>query len=158
MRSILKIGKLGICVTLMAFIVPMSVSAGSDEGMVEVIGAGTSTLEEIVKEEPDILEEVQATAAELETEQMAMTIEIKGNQVLYVTTFKDALYTTMSESSVKELAQNLSEGMSGVASEISAIAETLDDEMGFKKGTVSMVLRYCDSNGRILAEAEFRAE
>lgn len=158
MHSMLKIGKLGICVMLMALIVPMSVYAGSDEGMVEVIGAGSSTLEEIVKEEPDILEEIQATAAELEDEQLAMTVEIKGNQVLYITTLKDALYTTMSESSVKALAQNLKEGMSGAASEFSALAEAIDDAMDLEKGTVAFVIRYCDSNGRILAEEEFRAE
>lgn len=105
MHSMLKTGKLGICVTLMALIFPMSVYAGSDEGMVEVIGTGSLTLEEIVKEEPDILEEIQAIAAEQENEQMAMAVEIKGNQVLYVLTLKDALYTTMSESSAQALAE-----------------------------------------------------
>lgn len=99
MHSMLKTGRLGICVMLMALSFPMSVYAGSDEGMVEVIGAGASTMEEIVKEEPDILEEIQATAA-----------------------------------------------------------EAVDDAMEVPKGTVSMVIRYCDSDGNILTEAEFRAE
>lgn len=154
MQSILKTVKLCICAALMAVIFPMSVYAGSDEGMVEVTGSGSSTLEEIVKEEPDIWEQVQATAAEAEDEYMAMTVEIKGNQVLYVTTFKDALYATMTESAV----QDLEKGMSGAASEFSALAEAVDDAMGVPRGTVSMVIRFCDSDGNILAEADFRAE
>lgn len=99
MQSILKTVKLCICMALMAVIFPMSVYAGSDEGMVEVTGSGSSTLEEIVKEEPDIWEQVQATAA-----------------------------------------------------------EAVDDAMGVPRGTVSMVIRFCDSDGNILAEADFRAE
>lgn len=158
MRSILKTVKLCICVMLMAVIFPMSVSAGSDEGMVEVTGSGSSTLEEIVKEEPDILEEIQATAAEAEDEYMAMTVEVKGNKVLYVTTFKNAFFTMMTESAVQELAQELEKSMNGAASEFSALAEAVDDAMGVPKGTVSMVIRYCDSDGNILAEADFRAE
>lgn len=154
MRSILKTVKLCICVMLMAVIFPMSVSAGSDEGMVEVTGSGSSTLEEIVKEEPDILEQVQATAAETEDEYVTMSVEFKGNQVLYVTTFKDAFYTTKTESAVQELEKS----MNGAASEFSALAEAVDDAMGVPKGTVSMVIRYCDSDGNILAEADFRAE
>lgn len=154
MRSILKTVKLCICVMLMAVIFPMSVSAGSDEGMVEVTGSGSSTLEEIVKEEPDILEEIQATAAEAEDEYMAMTVEVKGNKVLYVTTFKNAFFTMMTESAVQELEKS----MNGAASEFSALAEAVDDAMGVPKGTVSLVIRYCDSDGNILSEAEFRAE
>lgn len=158
MRPILKTVKLCICVMLMAVIFPMSVCAGSDEGMVEVTGSGSSTLEEIVKEEPDILEQVQATAAEAEDEYTAMTVEIKGNKVLYVTTFKDAFFTTMTESAVQELAQRLAKSLSEVESDISALSEGLDDAMGVPRGTVSMVIRYCDSDGSVLAEAEFRAE
>lgn len=158
MQSILKTVKLCICAALMAVIFPMSVYAGSDEGMVEVTGSGSFTLEEIVKEEPDILEQVQATAAEAEDEYMTMTVEIKGNQVLYVTTFKDALYATMTESEVQELAQDLEKGMSGATSEFSSLAEAVDDAMGVPRGTVSMVIRFCDSDGRILAETDFRAE
>ncbi len=154
MRSILKTVKLCICVMLMAVIFPMSVSAGSDEGMVEVTGSGSSTLEEIVKEEPDILEQVQATAAETEDEYVTMSVEFKGNQVLYVTTFKDAFYTTKTESA----AQELEKSMNGAASEFSALAEAVDDAMGAPRGTVSMVIRYCDSDGSVLAEAEFKAE
>lgn len=154
MRSILKTVKLCICVMLMAVIFPMSVSAGSDEGMVEVTGSGSSTLEEIVKEEPDILEQVQATAAETEDEYVTMSVEFKGNQVLYVTTFKDAFYTTKTESAVQELEKS----MNGAADEFSALAEALDDAMGAPRGTVSMVIRYCDSDGSVLAEAEFKAE
>lgn len=158
MRSIIKTVKLCICVMLMAVIFPMSVSAGSDEGMVEVTGSGSSTLEEIVKEEPDILEQVQATAAETEDEYVTMSVEFKGNQVLYVTTFKDAFYTTKTESAAQELAQGLERAMSWAADEFSALAEALDDAMGAPRGTVSMVIRYCDSDGSVLAEAEFRVE
>lgn len=157
MRSILKTVKLCICAALMAAIFPMSVYAGSDEGMVEVTGSGSSTLEEIVKEEPDSLEQIQTMTAEAEDENMAMTVEIEGNQVLYVTTFKDAFYTTM-ESTAQELAQGLEKALSEVESDMSALSGELDDAMGVPRGTVSMVIRYCDPEGNILTEADFRAE
>lgn len=157
MRSMLKTVKLCICAIIMAVLFPMSVCAGSDEGMVEVTGSGSSTLEEIVKEEPDGLEQIRAMTAEAEDEYMAMTVEFEGNQVLYVTTFKDAFYTTM-ESTAQELVQGLERVMSGAADEFSACAEAIDDAIGAPRGTVSMVIRYCDPDGNVLAEADFRAE
>ena len=120
----------------------------------EQVKKNNERIEEIVKEEPDILEQVQATAAETEDEYVTMSVEFKGNQVLYVTTFKDAFYTTKTESA----AQELEKSMNGAASEFSALAEAVDDAMGAPRGTVSMVIRYCDSDGSVLAEAEFKAE
>lgn len=154
MHSVLKKVKICICAALMALIFPMSVYAGSDGGPAEEADSGFMTLEEIVKEEPDIMEQVQATAAEQEDEQMTMAVEIKGNQALYVVTFKEAYSAAMTES----MAQGLEEGLNEMESAFSALAEELDEVMGAEKGTVSFVVRFCDIHGRILAEADFKAK
>jgi len=52
----------------------------------------------------------------------------------------------------------LETGMSELEPAFSAIAGALDDEIGAEKGTVSYGVKYCDSEGNVLAEASFKAQ
>ena len=83
---------------------------------------------------------------------MDMSIEIKGNDVVCVATFKDSVELP------EDAADVLNAGMEELGSAFSGIAGVLDDMIGVEKGTVSYGIRYCDANGNVLAEASFRAE
>lgn len=113
---------------------------------------GQKTLEDYLKADPAAAKELEEQAAEQSNDEMDMAIEVKGNDVVCVATFKDSV----------ELPDNVSEllnaGMDAMDSAFSEIAGTLDDAIGADKGTVSYGVRYCDSNGNVLAEATFRAE
>ena len=83
---------------------------------------------------------------------MDMEIEVKGNAVVCVATFKDSVELP------DDISEQLSAGMDQVGSAFSALAGALDDAIGAEKGTVSYGIRYCAPDGTVLAEASFRAE
>lgn len=81
-----------------------------------------------------------------------MSIEIKGNDVVCVATFKEGIELPDGTADV------LNEGMEQLGSAFSGLAGSLDSMIGAEKGTVSYGIRYCDANGNVLAEKSFRAE
>lgn len=113
---------------------------------------GSKTLEEYLKSDADTQKMLDEQAAAQSTDEMDMTIEVTGNDVVCVATFKDSVELP------DDVADTLNEAMDTLDSAFSSIAGQLDDAIGAEKGTVSYGVRYCDSAGNVLAEKSFRAE
>lgn len=110
------------------------------------------TLEEYLKEDPEAMKQIEEQAAAEGNDQMDMSIEVVGNDLTCVATFKDSV--EIPEGTV----EILETGMSELEPAFSAIAGALDDEIGAEKGTVSYGVKYCDSEGNVLVEASFKAQ
>ncbi|MFG6336731.1 MAG: DUF4854 domain-containing protein [Lachnospiraceae bacterium] len=114
--------------------------------------SGAKTLEEFLKEDPAAEKELEEQAAAQGNEAVDMEIEVVGNDVICIATFKDSV--ELPENAV----DTLSEGMDTMESAFSALAGVLDDSIGAEKGTVSYGIRYCDSDGNVIVEKSYRAE
>lgn len=114
----------------------------------EASSAGT-TLEDYLKGDAEAEKELEEQAKSMGSDEMDMTIEVNGNDLVYVATLKeatedgDALADTVNEQ---------------VGPTFSALAGMMDEVVGVEKGTVSFGIRYCNPDGSVLAEASFRAE
>lgn len=123
-----------------------------EETPAEEESSAQKTLEDFMKEDPTAEQQLQEQAAAQGNDQMDMAIEIHGNDVVCVATFKDSVELP------DDAADTLNEGIDQLGSAFSGIAGTLDSMIGAEKGTVGYGIRYCDSEGNVLAEATFRAE
>lgn len=123
-----------------------------EEASAEESNSGQMTLEEYMFKDPAVEQQLKEQAASQANDQLDMDIEVKGNDVICVATFKDSVELP------DNVSEQLSAGMDAVGSAFSALAGMMDDEIGAEKGTVAYVIRYCASDGTILAEASFRAE
>lgn len=123
-----------------------------EETPAEEAGSGQMTLEEYMFTDPTTEQQLKDQAAAQANDQMDMDIEVKGNDIICVATFKDSVELP------DDVSEQLSAGMDAVEPALSAIAGMLDDEIGAEKGTVAYVIRYCASDGTVLAEGSFRAE
>lgn len=110
------------------------------------------TLEEYLKEDPEAMKQIEEQAAAEGNDQMDMAIEVVGNDLTCVATYKDSVEIP------EGTAEMLETAMSELEPAFSAIAGALDDEIGAEKGTVSYGVKYCDSEGNVLAEASFKAQ
>lgn len=122
------------------------------ETPVEEESSASKTLEEYLKEDPTALKDLEEQAAAQSNDQMDATIEVKGNDVICIATFKDSVELP------DDIADTLNEGLEQMETAFSAIAGLLDAAIGAEKGTASYGVRYCASDGTVLAEASFRAE
>lgn len=122
-----------------------------EEAPVEEEGSDLKTLEEYLKEDSAAMKDLEEQAAAQSNDQMDMTIEVTGNDVICIATFKDTVELP------DDVADTLNEGMDQMETAFSAIAGVLDTAIGAEKGTVSYGVRYCDADGNVLAEASFRA-
>ena len=123
-----------------------------EEASAEEESSGQKTLEEYLFEDPTAEQQLKEQAAAQGNDQMDMDIEVKGNEVFCVATFKDSVELP------DDVSEQLSEGMDALDSAFSGIAGVLDEAIGAEKGTVSYGIRYCAPDGTVLAEASFRAE
>ena len=123
-----------------------------EEAPAEEESSSQKTLEDFLKEDPTAEKQLQEQAAAQGDDQMDMSIEIKGNEVICVATFKEDVELP------EGTADTLSATLEQMGSAFSGLAGTLDDMIGAEKGTVSYGVRYCDASGDVLAEASFRAE
>lgn len=123
-----------------------------EEASAEEESSSQKTLEDFLKEDPTAEKQLQEQAAAQGDDQMDMSIEIKGNEVICVATFKEDVELP------EGTADTLSATLEQMGSAFSGLAGTLDDMIGAEKGTVSYGVRYCDASGDVLAEASFRAE
>ena len=137
-----KTVKTVICATLLT--IAMSVTACGS--------SGSKTFEEYLFEDPTAEQQLQEQAAAQGNDQMDMEIEVNGNDVMCIATFKDSVELP------DDMSEQLNESIDSLGTAFSAIAGSLDDAMGAEKGTVSYGVRYCASDGTVLAEASFRAE
>ena len=131
-------------------------AAAEEEAPAEEASAGESngqkTLEEYLKEDPATEKQLQEQAAAQGNDQVDMSIEVIGNEVLCIATFKDSVELP------EDAADTLGEGVDALGSAFSGIAAVLDEAIGAEKGTVSYGIRYCDSDGNVIVEKSFRAE
>ena len=130
-----------LCTALLAL--TMSVTA---------CGSSDKTLEAYLKEDPAVMQQLEEQMSAQSDDTLDMSIEVSGNEVVCIGTFKDSVEVT------DEDAEILSSSLDELGTVFSAIAGTLDDTIGAEKGTVSYGIRYCDSDGNVLAEKSFKAE
>ena len=123
-----------------------------EEAPAEEESSDQKTLEEYMFEDPTAEQQLKEQAAAQGNDQMDMDIEVKGNSVVCVATFKDSVELP------DDISEQLSDGMDSLGSAFSAIAGMLDDAIGAEKGTVSYGIRYCAPDGTVLVEASFTAE
>lgn len=130
---------------------PAEEAAPAEESAEQADGE-QKTLEDFLKEDPTAEQQLEEQAAAQGNEQMDMAIEIKGNDVMCIATFKEDVELP------DDAADTLDATMEQMGSMLSGLAGTLDTMIGAEKGTVSYGIRYCDSDGNVLSEASFRAE
>lgn len=109
-------------------------------------------MEEFLLDDPAAKQQLEEQMASQGNDQMDMTIEIKGNDVLCIATFKDSVELP------DDAGDTLDAAMDQMGSVLSGLAGMLDDMIGAEKGTVSYGIRYCASDGTVLSEKSFRAE
>lgn len=131
---------------------PAEEAAPEEEAAAEQADGEQKTLEDFLMEDPTAEKQLEEQAVAQGNDQMDMAIEIKGNDVMCIATFKEGVELP------DDVADTLNAGMDQVGSMLSGLAGTLDNMIGAEKGTVSYGIRYCDSDGNVLAEASFRAE
>lgn len=129
-----------VCATVMAL------------AMLVTACGGSKTLEEYLKSDAAAMKELEDQATAQSNDQMDMAIEVNGNEVYCVATFKDSVEVT------DDMAEALNAGMSELGPAFSGIASVLDEAIGAEKGTVSYGVRYCAPDGSVIAEASFKAE
>lgn len=113
---------------------------------------GTNTLEEYLTGDPTAEQQLQDQAAAMGNEMMDMSIEVAGNEIFFVGTFKDSVEIT------EDMENSMRAVMGEMGSVFSAIAGAMDEAIGAEAGTVSCGVRYCDSTGNVLVEESFQAE
>lgn len=123
-----------------------------EKASAEEASSGQMTLEEYIYEDPTAEQQLKEQAAAQANDQLDMEIEVKGNDVICVATFKDSVELP------DDVSDQLNSGMDTLEPAFAAIAGMLDDAIGAEKGTVAYIIRYCASDGTVLTEASFRAE
>lgn len=114
--------------------------------------SGSMTLEEFLADDPETEQMLKEQIAAQGNDQADVSIDIKENELIYTITAKESV--EMVEGAAEGLQKKLEENASIYASR----ASLLDQIIGAEKGTVAFSLKYCDSDGNVIAEASFRAE
>lgn len=130
-----------VCAALLALAMSVTACGGSDK-----------TLEAYLKEDPAAMQQLEEQMASQGDDTLDMSVEVKGNEVICIGTFKDTIEVT------EEDAALMGESLDELGTVFSALAGALDEEIGAEKGTVSYGVRYCDSEGNVLVEKSFKAE
>lgn len=123
-----------------------------EEAPAEEEKSSGKTLEEYLKENPTAENQLEEQIAAQGNEMMDVAVKIDGNDVIWTASFKD--FVELPEN----VADSLNDGMDEAESAFSGLAAGWDEAIGAEKGTVSYGIRYCDSDGNVLAENSFRAE
>lgn len=158
-----KTVKTVLCATLLTIAMSVTACGSSNDGAKNTDTAvaettdkeessGQKTLEEFLFEDPTMEQQLKEQAAAQGNDQMDMEVEVKGNDFIIIATFKDSVELS------DDAAEQLSEAVNSLEDAFSAIAGSLDEAMGAEKGTVSYGIKYCASDGTVLAEASFRAK
>ncbi len=117
--------------------------------------AGSQTLEEYFNSTPGAMEAIEEQLAGAGDDDMSMAGEVKENEFTLNCTFKDASIFTDDVSA--QLGEQLEAGLDSTASVFQQVAAMLDETIG-QKGAVSVVVKYLDPDGNVLAERSFKAE
>lgn len=115
-------------------------------------GSSSKDLETYLKEDAAVMQEMEDQMADMENETMDMAIDVKGNEIYFVGTFKESAESLGLDTTA------LNDYLDQVGVVFSPMAGSLDEEVGLDKGTISVGIRYCDSDGSVLVEKSFKAE
>ncbi len=113
--------------------------------------AGGETLEDYLNSTPGAMEAIEAEIAGAGDESMTVEAEVKGNDFTFNFTIVDASMIT------DDVSEKLETGLDATASIFEEMAGQMDEEMG-QEGTVTIVIRYLDPDGNVLAERNFKAQ
>ena len=134
-----------LCAAVLAITMSVTACGSSNDG-------AENTFEAYLFEDSTAEQQLKDMAAAQGNDEMDMDIQVKGNDVICIATFKDSVELS------DDAADQLKEAVNSLEDAFSAIAGSLDEAMGAEKGTVSYGIRYCASDGTVLAEASFRAK
>lgn len=166
-----------LCVALMALTLSMTACGGSDDGdkntaatqeaapaeeapveeeapaeeetpAEEEVSSDEATLEDYLKGDAETEKQLEEQAQAMGNENVDMAIEVNGNDLVYIATLKEEI----------EDPDALVDAVEQMGSVFSALAGAMDEVIGLEKGTVSFGIRYCQPDGTVIAESNFRAE
>lgn len=107
-----------------------------------------ATLEDYLKGDAETEKQLEEQAQAMGNENVDMAIEVNGNDLVYIATLKEEI----------EDPDALVDAVEQMGSVFSALAGAMDEVIGLEKGTVSFGIRYCQPDGTVIAESNFRAE
>lgn len=119
---------------------------------VTACGGSKKTLEEYMKSDPAAMKQLEEQMAAMEDESTDMSVEIKGNDVVYTATLKEGYEVPEENVAIMEAS------LDALDAAFAEIAGALDDEIGADKGTVSFGIKYCNPDGSVLVEKSFKAQ
>lgn len=114
----------------------------------EEVSSDGATLEDYLKGDAETAKQLDEQAQSMGNENVDMAIEVNGNDLVYIATLKEEI----------EDGDALVDAVEQMGGAFSALAGMMDEAIGVEKGTVSFGIRYCQPDGTVIAESEFRAE
>lgn len=114
----------------------------------EEVSSDGATLEDYLKGDAETAKQLEEQAQSMGNENVDMAIEVNGNDLVYIATLKEEI----------EDGDALVDAVEQMGSIFSALAGMMDEAIDAEKGTVSFGIRYCQPDGTVIAESEFRAE
>lgn len=162
-----------LCAALMALTLSMTACGGSDDAAKDAATEEQEEASEEEAEEPEEEKAAEATANTLEEylnstdgameaveeqiagsngDGMSVSGEVKGNDFTFNFTIEDASLIT------DDTAAQLEAGLDATASVFEEMAGQMDDEVGLDRGSIQVVIKYCDPDGNVLAERGFKAQ
>lgn len=114
----------------------------------EEVSSDGATLEDYLKGDEVTAKQLEEQAQSMGNENVDMAIDVNGNDLVYIATLKEEI----------EDGDALVDAVEQMGSVFSALAGMMDEAIGAEKGTVSFGIRYCQPDGTVIAESEFRAE
>lgn len=114
----------------------------------EEVSSDGATLEDYLKGDAETAKQLEEQAQSMGNENVDMAIEVNGNDLVYIATLKQEI----------EDGDALVDAVEQMGSVFSALAGMMDEAIDAEKGTVSFGIRYCQPDGTVIAESEFRAE
>ena len=114
--------------------------------------ATANTLEDYLNSTDGAMEAVEEQIAGSNGDGMSVSGEVKGNDFTFNFTIEDASLIT------DDTAAQLEAGLDATASVFEEMAGQMDDEVGLDRGSIQVVIKYCDPDGNVLAERGFKAQ
>lgn len=114
----------------------------------EEVSSEGATLEDYLKGDAETAKQLEEQAQSMGNENVDMAIDVIGNDLVYIATLKEEM----------EDPDALVDAVEQMGSVFSALASVMDEAIGAEKGTVSFGIRYCQPDGTVIAESNFRAE
>lgn len=108
------------------------------------------TLEDYLNNNPAVKAEMDAGIEAQSSDQLSITWEVKDNEFTLIYKFGDSVVPVEGES------EALLDGLDSLADVSEATAKQFDEGIG-QKGACTVVIRYIDSDGNVLAEKSYAA-